>query len=69
MTNLSKARERKQQKLNYIELISDLSARGFYADLETVEIGSLGHFLQCSVNYIFHIIPQLPKRTIANKFI
>ena len=41
---LQNARARKQAKDNYISLLGDLEARGFTSMLETVEIGSLGHF-------------------------
>ena len=69
VTNLTNARERKQKKENYLSLVSDLSSLGYSADLETIEIGSLGHFLQCSVNSIHHLLPSLSKRTLSNRFI
>ena len=68
VTNLTNARERKQE-FNYLSLVSDLSSLGYSADLETIEIGSLGHFLQCSVNSIHHLLPSLSKRTLSNRFI
>uniref|UniRef100_A0A1X7UFF2 Reverse transcriptase zinc-binding domain-containing protein n=1 Tax=Amphimedon queenslandica TaxID=400682 RepID=A0A1X7UFF2_AMPQE len=69
MASLTNARERKQRKENYISLVSDLSSRGYATDLETVEIGALGHFLQCSINSIQQVLPHLSKRFLRNSFI
>ena len=41
---LNNARERKHAKDNYIHLLGDLNSKGYFADLETIEIGSLGHY-------------------------
>ena len=69
VTNLGNARERKQQKENYIFLINDLSAKGYFAELENIEIGSLGHFSQYSIDSVHHILPQLSKKTISKNLI
>ena len=63
---LLNARNRKQAKRNYIELLGDLHARGFIADLETVEIGSLGHFSAESINSIHSILENLNGRVVQN---
>ena len=41
---LRNARARKQSKQEYISLVNDLLDREYSADLDTIEIGSLGHF-------------------------
>lgn len=53
---LNNARERKLAKMKYIYLPpSDLRGCDYFAELETVEIGSLGHF---SVDMWHHYIPS-----------
>ena len=49
---LSKARELKQAKEIYISLLGDLNSLEYFAELETIEIGSLSHFSAMSVTSI-----------------
>ena len=44
-----KAKERKNNKLNYNSLIGDLEHRGLSVNYRTLEIGSLGHYLPDAV--------------------
>ena len=64
-SGLQNARERKQTKPNYITLVNDLETLGFSADLETLEIGSLGHFEKEAFVTLHAILPDLPKRSIT----
>ena len=62
--SLQNARDRKQAKKNYVSLLRDLETRGFTAMLETVEIGSLGHFSSDSVNSLLSTISHLNNHSI-----
>ena len=43
--DLSAARERKQEKPEYLQIIAELDRLGFVSHYHTVEIGCLGHYL------------------------
>ena len=53
---LQNARDRKLAKENYITLIGDLHTRSFKAELETVEVGSLGHFSSDTIQSIHSLL-------------
>ena len=55
---LNNARERKQAKENYIYVLGDLKAKGYIVKLETVEIGSLGHYPESSLQSILADMSQ-----------
>ena len=46
------AKERKNNKVNYVSLIGDLEERGLMVNYRTLEIGSLGHYLADAVGCI-----------------
>ena len=50
-------------KPNYTALMSDLETRGFLPNLDTLEIGSLGHFEKRSYNPIRHS-PKFDKNNL-----
>ena len=62
---LQAARERKQTKPNYIALINDLEAMGFSANLDTLEVGSLGHFDKEAIATLHAILPNLTRSRIS----
>ena len=47
-TGISQARSRKQNKPDYLFLVSDLGGMGWSTQYDTVEIGSIGHLPQLS---------------------
>jgi len=55
---------RKQTKPNYIALINDLEAMGFSANLDTLEVGSLGHFDKEAIATLHAILPNLTRSRI-----
>ena len=59
------ARERKQTKPNYIALINDLETMGFSANLDTLEVGSLGHFHKEAIATLHAILPNLTRNGIS----
>ena len=60
------ARSRKRNKHAYIQLISDLEAKGFKVNYSTIEIGSLGHYTSGATNAISGLMPTtLGKVSIA----
>ena len=66
LENIANARMRKQTKQNYISLLTDLEAAGFSANLDTLEIGSLGHFTKEAIT-TFHAIHEAQnRRSTAN---
>ena len=64
--SLQNAMAHKQAKDNYISLLGDLEARGFTSMLETVEIGSLGHFSLDSINSHHSISSLLNRCSVQN---
>jgi len=62
---LQAAHERKQTKPNYIALINDLEAMGFSAKLDTLEVGSLGHFEKEAIATLHAILPNLTRSRIS----
>ena len=62
---LQNARDRKLAKENYITLIGDLHTRGFKAELETVEVGSLGHFSSDTIQSVHSLLNHLKRRSIC----
>ena len=59
---LQAARERKQTKPNYTTLINDLEAMGFSANLDTLEVSSLGHFKKKAIATLHAILPNFNKK-------
>ena len=57
---LHNAREWKLSKENYIALLGDLQSRGFIAQLEIMEVGSLGHFSSACIHSIHTILSHPP---------
>ena len=53
------ARSRKRNKPAYIQLISDLEAKGFKVNYSTIEIGSLGHYTSDATNAVSGLMPTL----------
>ena len=66
VTHITNARMRKQSKQNYIALTNDLEVAVFFAVLDTLEIGSLGHFTKEAITTIQTILPTQTRRSIAN---
>ena len=62
---LQNARDCKLAKENYITLIGDLHTRGFKAELETVEVGSLGHFSSDTIQSVHSLLNHLKRRSIC----
>ena len=53
------ARQRKQSKQSYIELLGDLESAGYCVQYETLEIGSLGHYNRSAYQALRSLIPDL----------
>ena len=53
------ARSRKRNNHAYIQLISDIEAKGFKVNYSTIEIGSLGHYASGATNAISGLMPTL----------
>ena len=62
---LQAARERKRTKPSYIALINDLEAMRFSANLDTLEVGSLGHFDKEAIATLHAILPNLTRSRIS----
>ena len=66
LTGLSQARTRKQNKPEYSNLVTDFESLGWKVNYNTVEIGSLGHFTQDTVEAVIdtcHMnISMMPSR-------
>ena len=65
---LQAARLRKSNKQSYHHLISDLEDKGYTVHYHTLEIGSLGHYEQCSLNCIRKEF-SLPKHCCKKLFL
>ena len=50
---------------NYVALINDLEAMGFSANLDTLEVGSLGHFEKEAIATLHAILPNLTRSRIS----
>ena len=61
---LLNARERKLSKENYITFLGDLQSKGFIEELETMEVGSLGHFSSTSIHSIHAILSHIKCRSV-----
>ena len=66
--NLNNARFRKSNKSSYLELVSDLEAKGYSATLITCEISSLGHSLPVCHKDIQKVFPSIARSTIRAMF-
>ena len=64
---LRNARARKQSKQEYISLVNDLLDREYSADLDTIEIGSLGHFEKSCITILHGLISTLSRAHIAKQ--
>ena len=56
---LQQARERKQNKIEYISLIEDIRLNAWTVTYDTVEIGSLGHFTKDTIHAVKSILPTV----------
>ena len=56
LEHLERARKRKQEKQEYISLVTDISTNGWSVTYDTIEIGSLGHYSRDSFKAIKSII-------------
>lgn len=63
--SLANARHRKESKPNYQLALSDLEFRGYRANLTTIEIGTLGHWLPSTRSALHRLLPDIPKSTIT----
>ena len=62
---LINARSRKQSKQDYISLANDITANGYLVIYDdTIEVGSLGHFDNDSLNVLNTVIPSLSKSNL-----
>jgi len=59
---LQAAHERKQTKPNYFALINDLEAMGFSANLDTLKVGSFGHFEKKAIATLHAILPNFNEK-------
>ncbi len=50
--NLKQARQRKQSKSEYLSLFEDIENSGWSVTYDTIEIGSLSHYQQETINAI-----------------
>ena len=64
--SMLKAKTFKSQKENYQKVLSDFDARRVSAELYTIEIGSLGHWLPCSRKSLLQSFPTLKKSTASS---
>ena len=55
----------KQTKPNYIALTNDIEAVGFAVNLDTLEIGSLGHFTKEAITTFKAILPTQKSQSIS----
>ena len=62
---LQNARDRKLAKENYITLIRDLNTKGFKAEVETVDVGSLGNFSSDTIQSVRYLLNHLKCRSIC----
>ena len=56
-TGLSQTRTRKQNKTEYSNFVRDFESLGWKVNYNTVEIGSLGHFTQDTVEAVMDALP------------
>ena len=56
---MNQARERKQQKRPYLEIINDLHRQGLNAKYDTIEIGALGHCTKDTQYHLSRTFPQM----------
>jgi len=63
--NITSAQMRKQTKPNYIALTNDIEAVGFSVDLDTLEVGSLGHFTKEAITTFKAILPMQNRQPIS----
>ena len=61
---LQEARTRKQLKPNYLALLNDLETLGFQSALETIEVGTLGHFSNQTIASLQAPLPNLRKNSV-----
>ena len=66
--SMLKAKTFKSQKENYQKVLSDFDARMMSAELFTIEIGSLGHWLPSSRKALLQSFPSL-KKTVASSIL
>ena len=61
---LQEARRRKQLKPNYLALLNDLETLGFQSVLETIEVGTLGHFNNQTIASLHALLPNLQRNSV-----
>ena len=57
--SMMQARERKQHKRPYLEIINDLHRKGLNAKYDTIEIGALGHCTKDTQYHLSRLFPQM----------
>ena len=62
LESISNARTRKSTKENYQQALSDLESRDWSANLHTIEIGSLGHWVHSSLRSLCLACPSISKK-------
>ena len=63
---LQSARRRKQLKPNYLTLLNDLETLGLQSVLETIEVGTLGHFNNQTIASLHALLPNLQKCSVQS---
>ena len=61
---LQEARRQKQLKPNYLALLNDLETLGFQSVLETIEVGTLGHFNNQTIASLHALLPNLQRNSV-----
>ena len=56
---MKKAQERKLNKPNYLQLVSDLQRRGLQSHYTTLEIGALGHYHPVALRLMCELFPEI----------
>ena len=65
ISSIESARKRKQDKQPYSELTSDLEMAGHTLFYDTIEIGSLGHYLKSSIQALASTIPNARRQDLT----
>ena len=65
ISSIESARKRKQEKQPYSELTSDLEMAGHTVFYDTIEIGSLGHYLKSSMQALASTIPNARRQDLT----
>ena len=63
--SLANAKTQKENKENYQLVLGDLESHGYVANLITIEIGALGHWLPRTRSALLEAFPSLPKAKLT----